>query len=454
MKQLFITLALMVLSTSLTQCQRFKLEGILEDYPDQSVYLLDFWGDQNQLIDSTTTNPSGYFAFNFDDSIPTGMYRLFFKNNSFVDVILDNKPVRILTQTEEPFEHMQVLESDENKRFYRYLHFRSLHLYKLDLLQPLIRFYPEKDSFYFQVKHQYIQIQDRLTSFTDSILQNHPTSFTSKIAAIEREPLLDPEYSAFEQNLFMKLHYFDNIGFDDTTLLRSNAISNKILGYLSLYQNSNLNKEQLEAEFIKAVDTLLSKTNQNRYIYEFVLDYLIGGFDKYNFNQVIEYIAEHSALEEFCEYTEKSSELEKRIETLKRLAIGNTAPDFETRDIFDNPITLSDIDKAHILLVFWASWCPHCNKVLPQLKSFYKENENADLDVIAVSLDTSYSEYQQIILDQDYYWINICDFAGWDNEIASLYGIYATPTMILLDRNRKIIAKPGSVHELKAALKD
>ena len=46
-------------------------------------------------------------------------------------------------------------------------------------------------------------------------------------------------------------------------------------------------------------------------------------------------------------------------------------------------------------------------------------------------------------------WINVSDIRGWDGQAAKDYYIYATPTMILIDTEQKIIAKPSDINDLK-----
>jgi hypothetical protein len=42
---------------------------------------------------------------------------------------------------------------------------------------------------------------------------------------------------------------------------------------------------------------------------------------------------------------------------------------------------------------------------------------------------------------------------GWESRAVMDYYIYATPTMFLLNKDRKIIGKPLTVDELKGLLK-
>jgi len=441
----------MILMFTAASGQEYNIEGIIENYNNNQIYVANFYGDQDRIIDSLQTDEQGYFKFSLPENAATGKYRIIMKNNKFFDLIFNDENIRILTKSGSPIEHMDVLNSEENKLFYDYIKRQSLTQYKLELLQPVVTYYPDNTDFYLEAEDEFMAVQENMQQFIDSVEQAMPGSYALKIMKSEQEPLRNPDLSAFEQNIYMQQHFFDHVDFSDTSLMRSDVFSTKLIGYLGLYQNSNFTKEQLEDAFIRAIDTILLKTRVNREVYEFSIEYLIGGFNQYNFNKVLDYIAENSEFDESCDYEEEKSELAKRIETMKRLAIGKTAPDFTTPTVGGDQLKLSELDNDYVLLVFWASWCPHCTKQLPELEKFYHDNPY-DLEVISVSIDSSRSEYEAYIETGNYDWINICDFTGWNNRVAELYGIHATPTLILLNDEREIIAKPDNTRNLENIL--
>ena len=108
-----------------------------------------------------------------------------------------------------------------------------------------------------------------------------------------RTPFLPAGLSKEDQMKFLRLHFLDQIDFQDTMLLYSNAWANKAIAYLSLYGNSKISQKELEGEFIKAVTVMLGAASVNADIYKFLLDYFVGGFDKYHFDGVITYMADH-----------------------------------------------------------------------------------------------------------------------------------------------------------------
>lgn len=100
-------------------------------------------------------------------------------------------------------------------------------------------------------------------------------------------------------------------------------------------------------------------------------------------------------------------------------------------------------------IVFWASWCPHCVELLPRIKTWLRQFNPGNFEIIAISLDTSEREWKNAVAEagfEEFY--NLSDLKMWDGKVAKDYNIFATPTMFLIDANRKILAKPETFEEL------
>jgi hypothetical protein len=74
--------------------------------------------------------------------------------------------------------------------------------------------------------------------------------------------------------------------------------------------------------------------------------------------------------------------------------------------------------------------------------------------VMTVSLDTSRTEWTSFLKEQKLTWLNSSELKGFNSVSADEYNIFATPTMFLLDREKKILAKPISYRELEQALRE
>jgi thiol-disulfide isomerase/thioredoxin len=425
---------------------------MIKNYHSAQIYLSSVYGDKLNILDSTLTDRNGNFQFDFNEEKPNGMYRLFFANNKKLDFLYNFENISFETNVSDPVNGMVIKESTENKTYYKYLQRRNYDQYRLELLQPVLMYYPKSDPFFKNISAEFNTIQKGLTEFTRDLLYRNKGTYAALLISMEQKPLLLPELNPKQQELYLKEHYFDAINFDDESLLRSNAITTSVLSYLSLYQNQNLTKVQLEEEFMKAVNVILSKTKSNIEVHNFVIEYLINGFESYGFNSVITYMAEWLSNPENCELPEESSSLQDRLNTIKKLAPGNQAPNIVGVDITGKSIHLNEIQSKYTLVVFWASWCPHCTEILPELHDFYLENLS-QLKVLSVSIDTSQIELNTFLSTFSPKWQTMAAFKGWDAKAAIDYGIHSTPTMFLLDENKKIIGNIDTMRELKRKLK-
>ena len=111
-------------------------------------------------------------------------------------------------------------------------------------------------------------------------------------------------------------------------------------------------------------------------------------------------------------------------------------------------IELNKINTEQTLILFYASWCPHCIELIPQISKLYKNQTDSNTEVFAVSIDTTKSDWIHFIEANNLDWINVSNLKGWSGKAATDYYLYATPTMFLVDKQLKLIAKPSSIDEL------
>jgi len=81
------------------------------------------------------------------------------------------------------------------------------------------------------------------------------------------------------------------------------------------------------------VDSVLTRAQIDQQVYEFLVEFLIKGFESIGFERGLEHIAAANTLDQFCENTERKLKLENKLELIKKLAIGQPAPNFTTKDI-------------------------------------------------------------------------------------------------------------------------
>lgn len=432
--------------------QTYGLNGRISGLSDGKIRIIDFYGNENRAIDSVAVAEDGSFNYQFPDNARTGMYRLRWGRNLFMDVIFNHEDIRFSTYAGALADSLVFKNSPENELYLNYLRKRNDNELKLELLHPLLAHYPKDDPFYNKIRSHYDQINTELKSHVDRVTRNNPQTLASRLIKADFTPRPPATFNEQEQINYLKTHFFDNIDFTDTDLLYTSVLPNKLIQYLSLYQNNRLTKDQLEIEFIKAVSVMMEKTSVSPEIYEFAMDYLISGFNSYGFDRVITYIADNISLDDQCYDEERRADLEQKVESLRKFAIGKKVPDFTAEALNGNKVTLSGIPSEYTLLVFWATWCPHCTGLMKELRTIYLPDNRHNLEIVAVSLDDSEKELKEFLADGGFDWINISDFKRWQGELVQMFDVYATPTMLLISKELTIVAKPMSFSEVKNEL--
>ena len=138
---------------------------------------------------------------------------------------------------------------------------------------------------------------------------------------------------------------------------------------------------------------------------------------------------------------------------LKRLAVGQPTPDFESLTPNNQKVKLSDFKGKYTLVDFWASWCMPCREENPNIVKQYHTYKDKGFTVFGVSLDGNPGSWMRAIQHDGLEWANVSDLQQWGSEVVGLYRIQAIPTSYLLDPEGIIIAKNLRGVELEAFLK-
>lgn len=450
MKSFLPFLFLLFILTGYSQ-QNHEITGEVTNLTESRIYLASFYGEQTHVFDSVTVIPGGEIRLSYDASRLPGYYRIILKKDHYVDLILNKEDIRFSTDFNEPFDSLRILQSAENKIYYDFLKRAGSSRLKQELLTTLIDYYPRDDSFYEQIKQQYHDAQKSIDFYIDSIDREFPSLYVTRVLKAQRKPYLKVELTPEERIKYLRANYWSSVDMTDTNLLRSTVYTNLAIDYLSLYGNRQFNQEQLEASFIEAVDVMLTHSMADETVYRFMLEYLVKGFEKYHFDKVLDHISTTYAMEEGCENENIDSEVMKRLKNYQNLSVGKPSPGVVLADTSGKIIDLQQFSNDYILILFWASWCPHCSELLPQLKEIYQKYRPR-LEMLSVSIDHDREAYLKALKEGNYPWMNVCDLKGWGSKPAIDFNIYATPTMFLLDKQRIIVAKPITLRELQNEL--
>lgn len=125
-------------------------------------------------------------------------------------------------------------------------------------------------------------------------------------------------------------------------------------------------------------------------------------------------------------------------ETSLRGAQNNTqgAPDFSLDKLGGGKISLADYKgKKPVVLDFWATWCPNCQRDIPHLNSFYQTYKDK-VEVIGIDLQEDPPTVQQFVASRGVSYPIALDP---NSQASQAYGVRYTNMHVLIDKNGNLV---------------
>lgn len=431
---------------------QYSIQVQVDSMPVKRAYLFDYIGINRNMVDSAKASPDGSFSFNLPANAHPGMYRIVVGPEQFWDIIFNREQIRMRTHYSSIIDSLKVMESKENQLLNSYMRYFLDVQRKDELLRRLAALYPAADPFRQQVVRELQKVRaGDPEKMTRDIVEKYPDTYVAGFLSLEMSPRIPAGIEPKDELKYVLDHFWDQVTFTDTTQMYSPGLVNKARTFFSLYQRA-YPPDILEPAMKKGLDKLMSAAAVNDVLFQFLLEDIAQWAERTEYDEFFTYLTENYLAQASCTDEKKKGEFKELVESYRKTSPGKQVPEIVIPKDPKGALVLSEIPSRYILVVFWASWCPHCNDMLPKLQQLYGSYARKDLEIVAISLDDKKNEWEGAIQKNGYSWINYCELKGWDCSIAYDYGIRATPTMILIDRKRIVIAKPRNPELLQQKL--
>ena len=135
------------------------------------------------------------------------------------------------------------------------------------------------------------------------------------------------------------------------------------------------------------------------------------------------------------------------------LDVGTRAPAAAVQTLDGKPANLSDfIGKGPVLLEFWATWCPNCRALEPQMQAMARKYAGRVRIVgVAVSVNQSPERVRAYVAKHALPGTFVFDAKG---AATGAYDVPATSYVVVLDRTGKVVyTGQGAEQNLDAAIR-
>lgn len=440
--------------------QNYKVTLHAPAYKSGIAYLTYHMGKNLNVEDSAAVSNKGIAIFQGKRKLPGGIYAVVLPGKSkLVDLFIDKEQlIDITIDTSDLLNKTIITGSKENNLFQQYQKYMAV---KGKAWEAERTAYSQSKTKADSELHEnnYNKLNKELNQYRDGIIKNQPNSMMAVVlSAMKEAPLLHTNPVTHEDSLenyyHYKAHYWDGITFMDERIIRSPFFLPKFEKYyrevISQHPDS----------IIKEADYQLLLARSCPEMYKFMLNWLT---DEYISPKYMGQDAVFVHL--FDKYHSKglTSWLnEKQMETISRRAymlmanlIGAKAADLDMLDTAGKATPLYGVNADYTIVIFWDPNCGHCKEEVPKIDSIYNASwKKHGVKIYAVlsgdekeDLKPVWTKYINEHNLGD--WINVYQTKEMDDantaaqkpSYRQLYDVTMTPTIFLLDKEKRIIGK-------------
>jgi len=239
--------------------------------------------------------------------------------------------------------------------------------------------------------------------------------------------------AALTPNLFARAHYFDKTPFADSRILHHNEFRKKIDRYDAFYEKTPENSPKL-------IDGIMRCRNGNdtidAFLFRHLLEKMMGEQDEPGLSYLLNWYSPD------CGDEKKDPDImDNMLAAFRNCTPGKEAFDLNLPDPAGVIQSLSTVCAKHkvTLLFFWRSNCSACSEFKPELERIYEKYQPLGLEVYAISLDTYESVWQTFVAQHPQKWVQAFVPQAERSMVGRQFPTPGTPTLIVLDTNRKVL---------------
>lgn len=461
LKLSFSTLLLLtVVDIAVFSQTSYKIDFNIKGWSDSTVYLGYYVQENTYIKDTARVDKNGGFTFDGTQALPQGIYFLVLnKSSTFQFVVGPAQHFSLQTSADDYIKHMEVKGDDDNRLFFENMVFTSQRYKEVEPHTIILKDSTATDEERRKARDGYDAVQRRVMDYQDHIIEKYPTTVTARLLKMSR-PIDVPEapkkadgsIDEHFQYRYYRAHYFDNYDLGDPLTLRQPKVVywDKVRDYLD-----RLFIQQADT-LTNSIDELIALAARSKDTYRFLVWKLIVhyqssnimGLDEVYVNLVDKYIATGEMDYWLDKKTVKN--LIDDVDKVRRAMIGRTAPNMVMQNEDFQRRALYDLKTKYTIVYFFKPTCGHCREETPKLVKFYNENKKRlDLEVFAVSTDTTMSELRSFIKEMKSEWITVSGPRSYlDKHFSTSYYAERTPTIYILDERKKIIARRLDVDQI------
>lgn len=429
------------------------IKGQFSSLSEKTIRLEGFNGFSSYVIDSIKADESGKFNLNFSNE-DYGMGFISSKDGKPLFVVLANEEIVLEGEAPDILESVTFKQGKQNQAFVAYASEQPKREQALNAWNYLQKMYAE-DSLFNKLKtpkkgidKEIQRIYKEEVGFLSSLPSGSYVKWFLPVRKLVSNVSVVAQYRP--EDIPSTLKSLREIDYADDRLYKSGLFKQVIENHVWFVENSSGGLDEVYADLNTSIDMMYENLVFDQEKCNEVTDFLFNLLEKRSLFTSAEYLALKMLNEERCTIED---DVAKQLEAYRKMKRGSQVPDISFGQAtyypeHAKPVTLYELDSDYTVVVFAAGWCGHCVTSVPKIADLYTDLQNKDIEVVMVSLDETPKDFAKFAAPFPF--ISTTSYEKWESKAVKDYNVYATPSMFLLDKDKKIVLRLKSVDHLKA----
>jgi thiol-disulfide isomerase/thioredoxin len=461
MKKLLVFPALFMAALVFGQ-NGYEIKVTLKPFKNEYIYLGYYSGKQYPVVDSVKLNDKSEGTFKGSTKLGGGIYLVVYPaRNKFFEVLIDKQQhFSIVADTANITFGKKFISSPDNELFDSYQKYMNEKGKSIDSANRALQTASHKDSVYWNGRLQ--TVNKEISAYRHQLIARNPDNILSALLHLMEEPQIPlaaqqpgGKYDSTFAYHYFKNHYWDGINFYDERIARTPASLfedrlDKYFNTLVFPSADSVNHE---------IDWMLGYASASKEMTRFLLVKFATRYlnMKYMWEDAVfvHLFEKYFAQKEYDWLTAQGRKIiTDRAYSLMANIMGNPAENISLPDTANAMRSLyGDSTARFTVICFWDPTCGHCKELLPVLDSIYQAKWKAEgVQIFAVAKETDGTRKDWLDFIHKGHmgeWTNV--YYSKDEEkkridanipgYSQLYDVQSFPTVYLLDKDKRIVAK-------------
>jgi thiol-disulfide isomerase/thioredoxin len=461
MKKLLLFFPALLFSGFVLAQAGYEIKVTLKPFKNQYIYLGHYSGKQYPVVDSAMLNEKSEAVFKGNKKLGGGIYLVVYPNKDrFLEMLIDkNQKFSVIADTTDLMAK-KFIHSPDNDLFISYQQFMAEKGKAMEAGNAaLSAARSAQDSAAASEKLR--KTSEEVSAYRKQFITKYPDNIMAVLMHLMEEPKVPPaekhpggKYDSSFAYRYFKSHYWDGIHFWDDRITRTPA--SLFEERLDKYYNTLV--YQQPDSVIKELDWMLGYASGSHELTRYLLVKFVNRYlnMKYMWEDAVfvHLFQKYFADKDYDWLTPSGKKMiTERAYNLMANIMGNPAENISLPDTSGKIQTLYGSKSDYTIVCFWDPTCGHCRDLVPVLDSMYRNKwKRAGVKIYAVAKETDGSKKDWLNMINRHHlgeWTHVYyskeeDKRRVDSGIpgySQLYDAQIVPTIYLLDKEKRIVAK-------------